>query len=382
MCRNRSENRFMGKGIGAMRITGMATCVAAMLALSLFGEMTETQRMTACGVEWLYTADYEAGRIVLEKGIVLSEEQGDVQFSLSAIIHGAYNNYLFRYDESGALLDYKLDNIYITFGVGLFEGNEYIRSIGIEPDLWRPEGVHLSVYLSIERNAFKGCVNFCGIRVGNSSNCTVCLTSIGDSAFEGCGYFASDMGTIFDYEDSLWHLPLSGLTNVGSRVFYGIEGGWRQEIRLPESLRTLGSYAFENCGVFDKIYLPSSIKEIPEGAFKDCWVGRIVFPETGITAIGERAFQGLRGRHGYEDAIELAIPEGVEELGVSAFGDFKDYANTLKLPETLRNIPHGCFAGHEYYDPYIRDGQPWNPMHYDSRLSGEVRIPGAVTDSV
>lgn len=79
------------------------------------------------------------------------------------------------------------------------------------------------------------------------------------------------------------------------------------------------------------------------------WLYHIVFPENGLRVIGDEAFRfaGLSG--------PLIIPEGVEEIGNSAFGNHMGINNpnvnsinsklygTLTLPSTLKKIGSGAF---------------------------------------
>ena len=98
---------------------------------------------------------------------------------------------------------------------------------------------------------------------GKGSSYTVpsSVTSIGNTAFQGCTGLTSIT------------LP-SSLTSIGNSAFVYCTG--LTSITLPSSLTSLGERAFYNCTGLTSITLPSSLTSIGNSAFLDC---------TGLTEI-------------------------------------------------------------------------------------------------
>lgn len=65
-----------------------------------------------------------------------------------------------------------------------------------------------------------------------------------------------------------------------------------KKIIIPDSVTSIGDYAFDNCVYLTDITLPKNLKEIGFEAFKNCNnLKEIEIPES-VVAIGENAFEG------------------------------------------------------------------------------------------
>ena len=133
------------------------------------------------------------------------------------------------------------------------------------------------------------------------------------------------------------HFP-STLEEIGGSAFAQCSD-LMCEIPLPESLKTIGAYAFQLSAISGNLVLPESLIEIGECAFYDCHnlTGSLVIPRK-ITVIPYLAFYccNFNGT--------LSLPEGLKEIHNSAF-----YSNSFKgeliLPKTLMKIGDFAFAG-------------------------------------
>lgn len=167
------------------------------------------------------------------------------------------------------------------------------------------------------------------------------------------------------------HFP-STLDEIGYMAFCGCSS-LMSEILLPESVKSIGNYAFAESAISGNLILPHNLENIAGGAFFCCrsligslvipnkvkvisdlafdccgFTGTLTLPE-GLTEIGADAF----GQCGFKG--ELNIPESVYTIGRQAFGH-NDFNGTLILPSELISLGDGAFVG------------CW-------RLSGVIEIP-------
>lgn len=102
----------------------------------------------------------------------------------------------------------------------------------------------------------------------------------------------------------------------------------------------LANYAFFECESLTEVKLPESIASIGTRAFSGClYLSRINFPDA-IARIGENAFFGCRS------LVEIAFGEGSAlcAVGVNAFY-YCDALERVTLPPSLKSLPASCFAG-------------------------------------
>ena len=292
---------------------------------------------------------------------------------------------------------------------------------------------------SIGGSAFANCTGFTG-----TLTIPATVTSIGDSAFENCAGFTGTLtipeavtsigryafaGTSFTtlnfnavncgslysygwyndvwaYRSCLVGLDLLTTLNIGSNVqtipdyafkdFSGCTGG----LVIPNSVTSIGNYAFSGCTGFTNLTMGSSVTTIGSRAFENCsgFTGNLSIPE-GVETIGERAFVNCSGFSG-----TLTIPTTITSIGNCAFNycgfntlnynainceDFDDnyiYSDdgeylgyvwplncgpnltTLNIGNQVQRIPRGAFANSEYTN---------NPLR--NSFSGTLTIPSSVT---
>ncbi len=99
-------------------------------------------------------------------------------------------------------------------------------------------------------------------------------------------------------------------------------------VKLPDTLKTLGTYAFQGCEGLKHFTVPASVTVVPEGCFNRCTsLEGVDFPE-GLTSMGAYVFS-------YCSALKsMVIPEGVKEMGTYPFSYCENF-ETLVLPSTL-----------------------------------------------
>ena len=255
-----------------------------------------------------------------------------------------------------------------SIGNSAFYGCSSLTSINI------PDGV-----TSIRDRAFYDCDSLESVTIGNG------VTSIGEYAFFGCSSLTSI------------NIP-DGVTSIGEYAFRGCSS--LTSINMPEGVTSIGEYAFEDCqslkevhisdiaawcavdlGVFanpllygalylngelvTSLEIPDSVTTIGDYAFWVCSSLTSVTIGDSVTSIGNLAFYGCIS------LTSITIPDSVTSIGDSAF----EYCSSLK-------------------EVYISDIAAWcaidfgdstaNPLYYGALyLNGELvtslEIPDGVT---
>ena len=215
---------------------------------------------------------------------------------------------------------------------------------------------------TIGDNAFYGCKNLKTIKIGDS------VTEIGTSAFQSCVQletieFSNSVttlkGSAFAYCKALKTIEFpDSLQTIGPYAFSDCTA--LEEIVLPDSLTSLGGAAFTVNNSLKKVTFGSDLEEISASVFYKCpALETVVFAEDGaLKTIGASAFADCFALK------EIAIPEGVETIGVKAFsmqlstdnneaGDViiivNSLLNTVSIPSTITTIGTDAFYGSAFY---------------------------------
>lgn len=158
------------------------------------------------------------------------------------------------------------------------------------------------------------------------------LRSVGLNFFEQCyslrsitvdggnEFYASVDGVLFDKD-------VATLIKCPSHI---------EKVTIPESITSIGEYAFTECSLITEIAVPEGVTELAEGVFSQCGSLESVTLPDSLTYIGVSAFTMCDaltdvvipknvGRIDAEaftlcSALEnISIPAGVEEIGANAF---------------------------------------------------------------
>lgn len=117
-----------------------------------------------------------------------------------------------------------------------------------------------------------------------------------------------------------------GCTAIADHVFCGHRN--LESIHLPDTLRTIGSWAFAHCTGLKEIKIPDSVVGIGTGAFAECiGLKRIHLPEK-LSQIHDDTFKHCR------KLKNVQIPDSVHYIGKHAFYRVGSVAN---LPGNLGN---------------------------------------------
>ncbi len=249
----------------------------------------------------------------------------------------SYGNYTYTVTEinswafNGAIItSIDLPNTLITIGEGAFCGCYGLTSINI------PNSV-----TTIGNMAFHSCSSLTSVTIPNSvttigegafyqchglTSVTIpnSVTTIGGWAFANCSsltsinvdinntHYCSIDGVLFSYaKDSLIQYP---------------KGNTRTEYSIPNSVTTIGDYAFYSCTGLTEVTIPSSVTTIGDGVFYGC---------TGLTSITSFAVNPpLCGTNCFED-VSKSIPIYVPFNSVNAYkqaDEWKEFANIQRNP--------------------------------------------------
>ena len=185
---------------------------------------------------------------------------------------------------------------------------------------------------------------------------TYSVTSIGDEAFYDCSCLTSIT------------IP-SSVNSIGYQFFYGCStlnsikvesGNTKYDSRdncnaiietssntliagckntvIPNSVTSIGWYAFYGCTGLTSITIPNSVTSIGNGAFFGCsGLTSITIPNS-VTSIGIQAFQSCSG------LTSVTIPNSVTRIGDIAFMDCSGLTS-ITIPNSVTRIGSVAFRG-------------------------------------
>lgn len=167
------------------------------------------------------------------------------------------------------------------------------------------------------------------------------VRSIGDSAFSYC----NALTTVTFAEGSQ-------LKSIGLAAFYGTEQLYPRfkEIKIPDSVDTIGSGAFFYCQDLERITLPSALQTLSSVTFYGCAaLSEVTFPAS-LKTIESSVFDGCR------NLSEIRLPASLTAIQSSVF--------------------HRCSAQTVFYDGSL---EQWNHITADNDVLG-YSCPSLVMD--
>ena len=200
---------------------------------------------------------------------------------------------------------------------------------------------------SIGKSAFSYCSGLTSITIPNS------VTSIDGRAFNSCSGLTSinvdannstydSRGNCNAIIETSTNTLVAGckttvipnsVTSIGNYAFYCCTG--LTSIEIPNSVTSIGDYAF-GCAGLTSITIPNSVTTIGQWAFYDCSDLTSVTIPNSVTSIGNSAFSYCSG------LTSVTIPNSVTSIDQQAF-DHCSGLTSITIPTSVTSIGNAAF---------------------------------------
>ena len=130
--------------------------------------------------------------------------------------------------------------------------------------------------------AFENCTSLASVNIPNS------VTTIGEGAFSAC----SSLTSISVASDNPNYIGIDGVLFNKDKTMIVVYPArkYGSEYTIPNSVTTIGKWAFENCTSLASVNIPNSVTTIGGWAFYCCTSLASVNIPNSVTTIGNRAF--------------------------------------------------------------------------------------------
>ena len=149
------------------------------------------------------------------------------------------------------------------------------------------------------------------------------VSTIGGYAFEGCTTLENVV-----MPDSVQTIDAFAFLNC-SRL---------HQVQFPAHLKTIGEYAFHWCTALEEVQIPDTVTTVGNHGFSYCRSLKSISLPAGLTQISNTLFQGCTSLE------ELQIPDGVQVIYNYAF-DGCSQLQKITLPESVEEIGSNAFSG-------------------------------------
>ena len=225
----------------------------------------------------------------------------------------------YAFDGCTGLTSVTIPNSVTSIGYRAFNGCTKLTSVTISNSV-----------TSIGSYTFNGCTGLTSVTIPNS------VTSIGDQAFYNC----SKLQDIYITDIGAW-CNISGLDNLmeygsNNKNLY-INNELVTSIAIPDSVTSIGNYAFNGCTGLTSVTIPNSVTSIGYRAFNGCTKLTSVTIGNGVTSIGNYAFNGCT------KLTSVTIGNGVTSIGNYAFNVCG--LTSITIPNSVTSIGNYAFNG-------------------------------------
>ena len=248
---------------------------------------------------------------------------------------------------------------------------------------------------SIGNFAFSGCSELTSITIPNS------VTHIGDGAFSNCSSLSLiipnsvtsiDNNAFYMVRHIEYHgtasgspwgaLSINGIID-GDFVFSNAAKdtliayiGTSNTVNIPNSVTSIGNYAFNKCTNLTSVNIPDSVTSIGNYAFYGCsGMISITIPNS-VTSIGNDAFSDCSGM------ISITIPNSVTSIGNDAFFNCTGLTS-VNIPNAVTSIGYSAFYRVRHIDYHgTATGSPWGARSMNGITDGDFVFSNIAKDTL
>lgn len=122
-----------------------------------------------------------------------------------------------------------------------------------------------------------------------------------------------------------------------SRPLWYSYSSYIKTVKIENSIKNIGSYAFSDCANLTNIIISDSVTNIGGAAFKNCENLKIIIIPDNVTRIGDSAFYGCHS------LASVTIGSGVKSIGNSAFSMCSNLKK-IEIPTSVTSIYDYAFS--------------------------------------
>lgn len=158
------------------------------------------------------------------------------------------------------------------------------------------------------------------------------------------------------------------VTAIGYQAFAYAE---MQHVVIPNTVHTIGMWAFGPCPYLTEVVIPNSVTEIGQGAFGGCYsIVSVTLPDS-ITAIASQTFDADTS------LVSIVIPDAVTTIGAGALSQCYSL-RSVTFGRSVNSIGSGALSHGKHLDSliFLSDVAPWiSNIFYTDTLHLVIDIP-------